>query len=144
MGPIFCQGQKITAPPAQVDRLNKEGDLVGELGNEIKPKDKMDEMLERLLQQQHQDQIDASLKKKKKKGQLWCGLIGGLITTSRILVVDQEKDPHMGPLSTSFPVEDRISPVPCLVDSLDKTEHIPFVKRISDFTFLLLLFRLFF
>ncbi|KAI3863780.1 hypothetical protein MKW98_031372 [Papaver atlanticum] len=71
-------GSKITAfPRAQVDRPNnKDGDLIRELGNEIKPKDKMDEMLERLLQQQHQDQIDASLKK---KGQLWRGLIGGVL-----------------------------------------------------------------
>lgn len=46
----------------------------------------MDEMLERLLQQQHQDQIDASLKKK--KGQLWCGLIGGVLGLSYALWTD--------------------------------------------------------
>ncbi|RZC93923.1 hypothetical protein C5167_016616 [Papaver somniferum] len=62
---------------------------MGEFGNEIKPKDKVDEMLERLLQQQHQDQIDASLKK---KGQLWCGLIGGVLGLSYALWTDYLMD----------------------------------------------------
>ncbi|KAM0947697.1 putative nuclear pore localization protein NPL4 [Dioscorea sansibarensis] len=51
---------------------------------------------------------------------------------------------HQGPLSTSFPVENRITTVTmrALKNHLDRTKHLPFVKRISDFHLLLLLARI--
>lgn len=44
-----------------------------------------------------------------------------------------------GPLSSSFPVENRITSVTlrALKDHLSKMKHLPFVKRISDFHLLL-------
>lgn len=47
---------------------------------------------------------------------------------------------HQGPLSTTFPIENRNSPVTmrALKNHLDRTKSLPFVKRISDFHFLLL------
>ncbi|KAG6535007.1 NPL4-like protein [Zingiber officinale] len=50
---------------------------------------------------------------------------------------------HQGPLSSSFPIENRIitaSPK-ALKTHLDHTKHLPFVKRISDFHLLFLLAR---
>jgi len=48
---------------------------------------------------------------------------------------------HQGPLSTTFPIENRVSPVTltALKNHLDRTKHLSFVKRISDFHLLLLL-----
>lgn len=48
-----------------------------------------------------------------------------------------------GPLSSSFPIENRIITVSpkALKTHLDHTKHLPFVKRISDFHLLLLLAR---
>ncbi|KAF3436370.1 hypothetical protein FNV43_RR23462 [Rhamnella rubrinervis] len=50
---------------------------------------------------------------------------------------------HQGPLSTNFPIENRINPVTmkALKNHLDRTKSLPFVKRISDFHLLLLLAR---
>ncbi|KAJ0977685.1 hypothetical protein J5N97_013159 [Dioscorea zingiberensis] len=50
---------------------------------------------------------------------------------------------HQGPLSSSFPVENRITTVTlrALKNHLDRTKHLSFVKRISDFHLLLLLAR---
>ncbi|KAJ6792475.1 NPL4-like protein 2 [Iris pallida] len=50
---------------------------------------------------------------------------------------------HQGPLSSSFPVENRITTVTvkALKDHLNRNKHLPFVKRISDFHLLLLLAR---
>ncbi|KAF7119386.1 hypothetical protein RHSIM_Rhsim13G0018200 [Rhododendron simsii] len=50
---------------------------------------------------------------------------------------------HQGPLSSIFPIENRITPVPmnALKNHLDRTRSLPFVKRISDFHLLLLLAR---
>ncbi|KAA8549220.1 hypothetical protein F0562_000904 [Nyssa sinensis] len=47
---------------------------------------------------------------------------------------------HQGPLSTTFPIENRNSPVTmkALKNHLDRTKNLPFVKRISDFHLLLL------
>eukprot|EP00246_Nothoceros_aenigmaticus_P008445 TRINITY_DN23124_c0_g1_i1.p1 TRINITY_DN23124_c0_g1~~TRINITY_DN23124_c0_g1_i1.p1 ORF type:complete len:116 (-),score=18.60 TRINITY_DN23124_c0_g1_i1:964-1311(-) len=48
---------------------------------------------------------------------------------------------HQGPLSCSFPVENRL-PAPALQSlkqHLDRTKNLPYVKRISDFHMLLLL-----
>lgn len=46
-----------------------------------------------------------------------------------------------GPLSSSFPIENRIIPVSmnALKDHFNRTKILPFVKRISDFHLLLLL-----
>lgn len=48
---------------------------------------------------------------------------------------------HQGPLSSTFPVENRITTVTlrALKDHFNKTKHLPFVKRISDFHLLLLM-----
>jgi len=48
---------------------------------------------------------------------------------------------HQGPLSSTFPIENRASPVTlrALKNHLDKTKNLSFVKRISDFHLLLLL-----
>lgn len=48
-----------------------------------------------------------------------------------------------GPLSSTFPIENRNSPVTvrALKSHLDRTKSLPFVKRISDFHILLLLAR---
>ncbi|CAL9075677.1 NPL4 family [Musa troglodytarum] len=48
---------------------------------------------------------------------------------------------HQGPLSSSFPIENRITRVTlkALKNHLDRTKHLPFVRRISDFHLLLLL-----
>ncbi|XP_068657818.1 NPL4-like protein 2 [Aristolochia californica] len=48
---------------------------------------------------------------------------------------------HQGPLSCSFPIENRINPVTmrALKTHLDRAKSLPFVKRISDFHLLLLL-----
>ncbi|XP_072954682.1 NPL4-like protein [Typha angustifolia] len=50
---------------------------------------------------------------------------------------------HQGSLSTSFPIENRITTVTlkALKNHLDRSKHLPFVKRISDFHLLLLLAR---
>ncbi|PIA44651.1 hypothetical protein AQUCO_01700329v1 [Aquilegia coerulea] len=50
---------------------------------------------------------------------------------------------HQGPLSTTFPVENRNTPVTmrALKSHLDRTKNLPFVKRISDFHLMLLLSR---
>ncbi|KAK7845114.1 NPL4-like protein 2 [Quercus suber] len=50
---------------------------------------------------------------------------------------------HQGPLSSSFPIENRITHVTlkALKNHLDRTKSLPFVKRISDFHLLLLLAR---
>uniref|UniRef100_J3L032 MPN domain-containing protein n=2 Tax=Oryza brachyantha TaxID=4533 RepID=J3L032_ORYBR len=46
---------------------------------------------------------------------------------------------HQGPLSMGFPIENRGNPVTmsALRSHLDRTKHLPFVKRISDFHLLL-------
>ena len=46
-----------------------------------------------------------------------------------------------GPLSSTFPIENRDSPVTlrALKNHLDRTKNLSYVKRISDFHFLLLL-----
>lgn len=48
-----------------------------------------------------------------------------------------------GSLSSGFPIENRITTVTlkALKNHLDRTKHLPFVKRISDFHLLLLLSR---
>lgn len=48
-----------------------------------------------------------------------------------------------GPLSSTFPVENRMPPVTkrALKNHLDRTKNLPFVKRISDFHLLLMLAR---
>ncbi|KAK6121771.1 hypothetical protein DH2020_044486 [Rehmannia glutinosa] len=58
------------------------------------------------------------------------------------LVVVKISD-HEGPLSSTFPIENRNSPVPmrALKGHLDRTKSLPFVKRISDFHLLLLVAR---
>ncbi|KAJ4957147.1 hypothetical protein NE237_013930 [Protea cynaroides] len=50
---------------------------------------------------------------------------------------------HQGPLSSTFPIENRNTPVTmrALKNHLDRTKSLPFVKRISDFHLLLLLSR---
>lgn len=50
---------------------------------------------------------------------------------------------HQGPLSTTFPIENRITHVTlnALKNHLDRTKSLPLVKRISDFHLLLLLAR---
>ncbi|EYU20101.1 hypothetical protein ABFS82_06G059100 [Erythranthe guttata] len=50
---------------------------------------------------------------------------------------------HQGPLTSTFPIENRISPVTmrALKSHLDRAKNLPFVKRISDFHLLLLLAR---
>ncbi|XP_041016713.1 NPL4-like protein 1 [Juglans microcarpa x Juglans regia] len=50
---------------------------------------------------------------------------------------------HQGPLTSTFPVENRNTPVAmrALKNHLDRTKSLPFVKRISDFHLLLLLAR---
>ncbi|KAL0303962.1 UNVERIFIED_CONTAM: NPL4-like protein 1 [Sesamum radiatum] len=50
---------------------------------------------------------------------------------------------HQGPLSSTFPIENRRSPVTmkALKNHLDRAKGLPFVKRISDFHLLLLLAR---
>lgn len=50
---------------------------------------------------------------------------------------------HQGPLSSTFPIENRNTPVTmrALKCHLDRTKSFPFVKRISDFHLLLLLAR---
>ncbi|CAM8894442.1 unnamed protein product [Rhodiola kirilowii] len=52
---------------------------------------------------------------------------------------------HQGPLSSSFPVENRITSVTlrALKNHLDRARNMPFVKRISDFHLLLLIARYF-
>ncbi|KZV24459.1 hypothetical protein F511_20718 [Dorcoceras hygrometricum] len=58
------------------------------------------------------------------------------------LVVVKISD-HQGPLSLTFPIENRMSPrtMNALKNHLDRTKNLPFVKRISDFHLLLLLAR---
>ncbi|ERN16838.1 hypothetical protein AMTRI_Chr02g221630 [Amborella trichopoda] len=48
---------------------------------------------------------------------------------------------HQGPLSSTFPIENRVSPVTmrALKNHMERTRNLPFVKRISDFHLLLLL-----
>ncbi|PSR86023.1 NPL4-like protein [Actinidia chinensis var. chinensis] len=50
---------------------------------------------------------------------------------------------HQGPLSATFPIENRNTPVTmrALKNHLDRARSLPFVKRISDFHLLLLLAR---
>ncbi|CAA0834480.1 NPL4-like protein 1 [Striga hermonthica] len=50
---------------------------------------------------------------------------------------------HQGPLSSTFPIENRQTPVTMrsLKTHLDRAKNLPFVKRISDFHLLLLLAR---
>ncbi|RZR96286.1 hypothetical protein BHM03_00025280 [Ensete ventricosum] len=66
-----------------------------------------------------------------------CKLYKFLLETLRIVFV------LMGPLSSSFPIENRITRVTlkALKNHLDRTKHLPFVRRISDFHLLLLLAR---
>ncbi|KAL1825891.1 hypothetical protein DCAR_0314086 [Daucus carota subsp. sativus] len=58
------------------------------------------------------------------------------------LVVVKISD-HQGPLSSTFPIENRNAPVTlrALKSHLDRTKNLPFVKRISDFHLLLLVAR---
>ncbi|KAL3837816.1 hypothetical protein ACJIZ3_022407 [Penstemon smallii] len=58
------------------------------------------------------------------------------------LVVVKISD-HQGPLTSTFPIENRNSPVVmrALKTHLDRAKSLPFVKRISDFHLLLLLAR---
>ncbi|KAI4301330.1 hypothetical protein L6164_034618 [Bauhinia variegata] len=58
------------------------------------------------------------------------------------LVVVKISD-HQGPLSSTFPIENRNTPVEmrALRNHLDRTKNLPFVKRISDFHLLLVLAR---
>lgn len=53
------------------------------------------------------------------------------------------KSDMQGPLSSSFPIENRIFTVTpnALKTHMDRTKHLPFVKRISDFHLLLHLAR---
>ncbi|KAG0501125.1 hypothetical protein HPP92_001197 [Vanilla planifolia] len=48
---------------------------------------------------------------------------------------------HQGPLSSTFPIENRMTTVTlrALKTHLDRTKHLPFAKRIADFHLLLLL-----
>ncbi|CAA2972617.1 NPL4 2 [Olea europaea subsp. europaea] len=50
---------------------------------------------------------------------------------------------HQGPLSSTFPIENRNVPISmqALKSHLDRTKSLPFVKRISDFHLLLLIAR---
>ncbi|KAF8387945.1 hypothetical protein HHK36_026610 [Tetracentron sinense] len=50
---------------------------------------------------------------------------------------------HQGPLSSTFPIENRIIPVTmkALKNHMDRAKSLPFVKRISDFHLLLFLAR---
>ncbi|CAN6467828.1 unnamed protein product [Victoria cruziana] len=50
---------------------------------------------------------------------------------------------HQGPLSSTFPIENRVAPVTmrALKNHLDRVKHAAFVKRISDFHLLLFLAR---
>ncbi|XP_075500538.1 NPL4-like protein 2 [Primulina tabacum] len=50
---------------------------------------------------------------------------------------------HQGPLTSTFPIENRMSPLTmnALKNHLDRTKSLPFVKRISDFHLLLLVAR---
>lgn len=50
---------------------------------------------------------------------------------------------HQGPLSTTFPIENRNTQVPmrALKNHLERTKNLPFVKRIADFHLLLVLAR---
>ncbi|KAL2928876.1 NPL4-like protein 2 [Bienertia sinuspersici] len=50
---------------------------------------------------------------------------------------------HQGPLSSTFPIENRVVPVTtkAVKTHLDRTKSLPFVKRISDFHLLLTLAR---
>ncbi|KAI4349591.1 hypothetical protein L6164_010158 [Bauhinia variegata] len=58
------------------------------------------------------------------------------------LVVVKISD-HQGPLSSSFPIENRNTQLEmrALKNHLDRTKNVPFVKRISDFHLLLVLAR---
>ncbi|XP_004242320.1 NPL4-like protein 2 [Solanum lycopersicum] len=85
------------------------------------------------------DEIDPKLSKMKKD------VVVGVKDTREVdndffLVVVKIAD-HQGPLSSSFPIENRIIPVSmnALKDHFNRTKSLSFVKRISDFHLLLLL-----
>ncbi|PIN08189.1 Nuclear pore complex, rNpl4 component (sc Npl4) [Handroanthus impetiginosus] len=88
-----------------------------------------------------QEEIDPKLSKMKKDV-----VVGGKDTrdvdNDFFLVVVKISD-HQGPLSSTFPIENRKSPVTmrALKSHLDRAKSLPFVKRISDFHLLLLLAR---
>ncbi|KAH6802224.1 Nuclear pore localization protein NPL4 [Perilla frutescens var. frutescens] len=88
-----------------------------------------------------QEEIDPKLSRMKKEV-----VVGGKDTkdvdNDFFLVVVKIAD-HQGPLSSTFPIENRNSPVMmrALKTHLDRTKNLTFVKRISDFHLLLLLAR---
>ncbi|KDP21542.1 hypothetical protein JCGZ_22013 [Jatropha curcas] len=85
------------------------------------------------------EDIDPKLSKMKKDV-----VVGGKdvreVDNDFFLVVVKILD-HQGPLSSSFPIENRITQVTvrALKTHLDRTKNLPFVKRISDFHLLLFL-----
>ncbi|KAL0402979.1 UNVERIFIED_CONTAM: NPL4-like protein 1 [Sesamum radiatum] len=88
-----------------------------------------------------QEEVDPKLSRMKKDV-----VVGGKDTrdvdNDFFLVVVKISD-HQGPLSSTFPIENRNSPVTmkALKNHLDRTKSLPFVKRISDFHLLLLIAR---
>lgn len=87
------------------------------------------------------DDSDPKLSKMKKD------VVVGVKDTKEIdndffLVVVKISD-HQGPLSSTFPIENRNAPVTlrALKSHMDRTKNLPFVKRISDFHLLLLVAR---
>ncbi|KAL0341212.1 UNVERIFIED_CONTAM: NPL4-like protein 1 [Sesamum radiatum] len=88
-----------------------------------------------------QEEVDPKLSRMKKDV-----VVGGKDTRNVdndfFLVVVKISD-HLGPLSSTFPIENRNSPVTmkALKNHLDRTKSLPFVKRISDFHLLLLIAR---
>ncbi|KAL0359114.1 UNVERIFIED_CONTAM: NPL4-like protein 1 [Sesamum angustifolium] len=88
-----------------------------------------------------QEEVDPNLSRMKKDV-----VVGGKDTrnvdSDFFLVVLKISD-HLGPLSSTFPIENRNSPVTmkALKNHLDRTKSLPFVKRISDFHLLLLIAR---
>ncbi|KAL2248973.1 NPL4-like protein 1 [Sesamum indicum] len=88
-----------------------------------------------------QEEVDPKLSRMKKDV-----VVGGKDTrdvdNDFFLVVVKISD-HQGPLSSTFPIENRNSPVTmkALKNHLDRTKRLPFVKRISDFHLLLLITR---
>ncbi|KAK4403449.1 NPL4-like protein 1 [Sesamum angolense] len=88
-----------------------------------------------------QEEVDPKLSRMKKDV-----VVGGKDTRNVdndfFLVVVKISD-HLGPLSSTFPIENRNSPVTmkALKNHMDRTKSLPFVKRISDFHLLLLIAR---
>ncbi|XP_075514213.1 NPL4-like protein 2 [Primulina tabacum] len=88
-----------------------------------------------------QEEVDPKLSRMKKD------VVVGVKDTREVdndffLVVVKISD-HQGPLASTFPVENRMSPLTmdALKYHMDRTKSLPFVKRISDFHLLLLLAR---